>query len=192
MKIAVENFIRYGIKAVSIENIASKLHVSKRTIYENFGSKTNLLIESIAYAIRQREEEICAIQNETSSPIEAIVGIYMRFLNQIEDICPALYMDMDYTPKLKEIMDGYTAFINDRWNMLIGDAFKEEYLITIDPDALKGLFQSQAMWIRSYKRQEMSEKIDISYNIFTTFLTGCSTEKGREEIERIKLKRREN
>lgn len=39
-------FTRHGIKSVTMDYIASQMGISKRTLYENFKDKDQLLLES--------------------------------------------------------------------------------------------------------------------------------------------------
>lgn len=45
-----------GIKSVRMDDVASSLGMSKRTLYEMFGDKEELLSESVLYMIKQRQK----------------------------------------------------------------------------------------------------------------------------------------
>ena len=44
---AFDLFSQYGIKSVSMDDVAKAAGISKRTLYESFGDKETLLIEGI-------------------------------------------------------------------------------------------------------------------------------------------------
>ena len=44
---AFDLFSQYGVKSVSMDDIAHKMGISKRTIYESFKDKEMLLVEGI-------------------------------------------------------------------------------------------------------------------------------------------------
>ena len=44
-----------GVKSVRMDDVASSLGMSKRTLYEMFGDKEELLSQSMIYLIRQRK-----------------------------------------------------------------------------------------------------------------------------------------
>ncbi|MDR1913421.1 MAG: TetR/AcrR family transcriptional regulator, partial [Clostridiales bacterium] len=46
---AFDLFSQYGIKSVSMDDIARNAAISKRTLYEFFGDKETLLVEGIAF-----------------------------------------------------------------------------------------------------------------------------------------------
>ena len=51
---AMPEFYQRGIKAVKMDEISQGLHVSKRTVYEIFGDKEELLLAGMR---QQREEQ---------------------------------------------------------------------------------------------------------------------------------------
>ena len=40
---AIDLFINYGFKSVTMDDIASEMHISKKTIYSHFNNKTELV-----------------------------------------------------------------------------------------------------------------------------------------------------
>ena len=64
---ATEQFMSYGVKSITMDEIAINLGMSKRTIYENFANKKELLIACVEYmhATQEHEEEEIAEKAET-------------------------------------------------------------------------------------------------------------------------------
>ncbi|MEG2791086.1 MAG: TetR/AcrR family transcriptional regulator [Odoribacter sp.] len=48
---AMELFLRYGVKSVSMEDIAKQLCISKKTLYGYFGNKEDILMVCVKYRI---------------------------------------------------------------------------------------------------------------------------------------------
>ena len=46
-------FMRNGIKSVTMDNIAGQMGISKRTLYENFRDKDELLMECFIYQSKE-------------------------------------------------------------------------------------------------------------------------------------------
>ena len=46
-------FTRHGIKSVTMDYIASQMGISKRTLYENFKDKDQLLLECILMRLKR-------------------------------------------------------------------------------------------------------------------------------------------
>ena len=61
-------FVNHGVKAVRMDDIAHELSVSKRTLYELFGDKEELLYRCIKHFIEEgrtrRQKQIAEIDND--------------------------------------------------------------------------------------------------------------------------------
>ncbi len=69
---AAELFRTYGIRAVTMDAIATHLGMSKRTIYERFRDKDELLFAVMNEMIRKQKEMLENILNSSSNVMEAI------------------------------------------------------------------------------------------------------------------------
>ena len=78
---ASQMFVRQGIKAVRMDDIAHALGVSKRTLYELFGDKEELLTLSIVRFFRERRERHAEIAAGTSDVLEALFVVLNEILN---------------------------------------------------------------------------------------------------------------
>ena len=54
-------FARYGIRSVTMDTLAEEMAVSKRTIYENFRDKDELLLEVIKFFKLQQMKEVSEV-----------------------------------------------------------------------------------------------------------------------------------
>lgn len=62
-------FIKNGCKRVTMDNIASELHISKRTLYEHFENKEALLIACLDNIYNHLKREYNKIEKEIDEPI---------------------------------------------------------------------------------------------------------------------------
>ena len=77
---ALEQFIRQGVEATSMETIASAASVSKRTLYARFGSKMDLLVASIEYGVAKHLNSLSSRGGEGSLR-ERLLDVGARFLD---------------------------------------------------------------------------------------------------------------
>ncbi len=78
---AMRMFVQQGIKSVRMDDIARSLGVSKRTLYEQFGDKEELLALSITRFFEQRRERTVAAAAHAADVLE---GLFIA-LNHILD-----------------------------------------------------------------------------------------------------------
>ncbi|MGP8214566.1 MAG: TetR/AcrR family transcriptional regulator [Bacteroidia bacterium] len=85
LKGAEELFFRYGLKAITMDDIARHLGMSKRTIYENFSTKDSI-VSALLMAHRDRTvSDVETFRNEAGNAIEEII-MTMRQLKDMSDM----------------------------------------------------------------------------------------------------------
>jgi AcrR family transcriptional regulator len=91
---AFSMFMKFGVRSVSMDDLAQDLGMSKKTIYSVFPSKETLISVVILNHLKNDEKQIKAITTEASDAIEEILKIsqhVMKFLTQIQ---PSLIFDL--------------------------------------------------------------------------------------------------
>lgn len=68
----------HGIKSVSMDEIAASLGISKRTLYENFKDKEDILLSCINLYSDKKQELFLQAENTSDNIIE----IFLRLLGQ--------------------------------------------------------------------------------------------------------------
>ena len=102
---ALSNFREKGIKAVKMDDIANQLSVSKRTLYEIFNKKEDLLfacVKSHDEEMKQRLEKLIQ-RNDT---VMDIMAAFLRL--HIVESChtnPLFYAELPKYPKVMEYID---------------------------------------------------------------------------------------
>jgi len=87
-------FRTYGIRAVTMDMLANQMGISKRTIYEVFKDKDELLKGVLSWmAVRQREV-MAKIFCESENVIEAIFKMLDLMSAHFQNMSPAFMMDM--------------------------------------------------------------------------------------------------
>lgn len=66
-------FVEQGIKAVRMDDIAKELSISKRTLYELFGDKEELIFQSIKHYLEQARERRIKQILDLENPLEIMV-----------------------------------------------------------------------------------------------------------------------
>lgn len=68
-------FFQYGVKSISMDEVASSLGISKRTIYEHFKDKEDLLLSYLKYMINKRNDAIKGFMKQSDNVIEIFLRI---------------------------------------------------------------------------------------------------------------------
>lgn len=93
-----------GIKATTMDHVAAQLGMSKRTLYEIFGSKSDMIREVLQQLERQSRKYYLEVFENADNLMEAIFKMFKYNRDLIRDVNPDFYRDMDrlYTDKRKE------------------------------------------------------------------------------------------
>lgn len=87
-------FRNWGIRAVTMDMLASNLGISKRTIYETFRDKDELLESVLRCMEEKRKEVIVKALDESENVIEAIFRLLRLTGDHFRNMNPAFYVDM--------------------------------------------------------------------------------------------------
>ena len=82
---ASDLFLTYGFKSVTMDDIANKLGISKKTIYLHFENKTKLVEATTMYlfeCISEGINDICALEK---NPIEENYSIKQIIMEHLKD-----------------------------------------------------------------------------------------------------------
>ena len=88
LKAAEELFFRYGVKSVTMDNIANHLGMSKRTIYENYPTKDIIVQELLMVHRNKIIYGIETYRQKSKDAIEEII-LNMHHLKDLSDIMNA-------------------------------------------------------------------------------------------------------
>ncbi|MBN3561055.1 TetR/AcrR family transcriptional regulator [Aliamphritea spongicola] len=144
-----------GFQAMSMDALAARAEVSKRTVYNHFASK-ELLFQEIAKLIFEQSSEVTAIQYQPDVAIDGQLTAYGR--NEIEllksrrfrDLCRVMIAECIHSPQLAaEAMVKFAEQEQtlDQW---ISAAIADGKLQSVDANyaanQFHGLIKAQAFW----------------------------------------------
>jgi TetR/AcrR family transcriptional regulator, cholesterol catabolism regulator len=92
---ADELYRRYGIKSVTMDEIASQLGVSKKTIYHSFSDK-NELVDAVIVDMLDHNRECCQVDHKRSQNAIHEVYLAMEMLQEMFDnMNPSILFDIE-------------------------------------------------------------------------------------------------
>lgn len=184
---ALRMFALRGVSAVRMDDIAHELSMSKRTLYEMFDNKENLLVECVKL---HAEEERQVLEEEIKSGKD-VLSITLSYLTMAashsQDVNPAFLEDLKKSFALSELMESLNnSFENGIYKIL--SVGVEQGLIRTDVDIEVAAAASKAIRDAFMKRGE-SRKFSVKQIFESAILVqlrGLSTDKGLALIEDFK------
>lgn len=104
---ATELFINLGFKSVTMDDIASEMGISKKTIYAHFNNKTDLVKEVTTNLFETISFGIDCICEREKNPIEELYEIKKFVMVQLKDEKSSpQYQLQKYYPKIHDTLKG--------------------------------------------------------------------------------------
>ena len=104
LKVALELFFKYGIKRVTMDDIAKELGMSKKTIYQFYKEKDDLVNQLCIVEMHKQEEIFKNIELQSQDPIHEIILISNTMSEMMQHINPVFFLDLQkfHTDAFKE------------------------------------------------------------------------------------------
>lgn len=87
--------LQNGIKAVTMDNVASRLGISKRTLYEIFENKNDMICCVIKHSREKHRQKFQQILEESDDFLEMLIRLLMQHREFISSISANFLSDMD-------------------------------------------------------------------------------------------------
>lgn len=103
---AAELFIKYGIRSVTLDEIARDLGISKKTIYQHFTDKDEIVYEAIRTEMERDKCEFEELNKSSANVIEKMMKTSEMMRVQFASFNPALIQDIKkYYPRAWQIVE---------------------------------------------------------------------------------------
>ncbi|MCI7310072.1 MAG: TetR/AcrR family transcriptional regulator [Prevotella sp.] len=189
LETAMSEFKAKGIKRVRMDDIAHQLGISKRTLYEVFSNKEQLLLEGVKDDEARKDEYMNAfIADGNHSVMDVLIEYYRFRLKWISTLNPLFFNElrrydvvMDYLTELREKRECLTKTFIQRGieEGYFADYFDYSIILKVMNMAIDGLLQK-----KMYKEYDFPS---LFRNVNPFFLRGFCTLKGIEVIDRLIL-----
>lgn len=191
---AHELFNKYGIRSVSMDDIAAQLGMSKKTLYQYFVDKEELVGACFSEVFEQHRHHCLAVRNGADNPVHEVFLAFDMTQKVFAEMNPSLLYDMEkYHPQ------SFKKFKEFKYNFLYGiiksnverGIAEEFYRPEIDVDVLARLRIESVMlpFNADVFPNNRTHLIHIEQQLFEHFLYGLATAKGQKLIQKYKNQR---
>lgn len=184
---AMGEFYKRGVRAVKMDEISQGLHVSKRTVYEIFGDKEELLLAGLKIKSLEMREKLETYSCNVAHNVVDIIGYFYKLQMEVNSMVGgAFYEEIHRMPRVIE-------FFNQEHEREFADRVKflkagvEEGLFRQDIDysltmELLSASMSEIMRNQIYKKYSMQQIFD---NFFLVIIRGFCTERGAALLNKV-------
>ena len=184
---AMGEFYKRGVRAVKMDEISQGLHVSKRTVYEIFGDKEELLLAGLKIKSLEMREKLETYSCNVAHNVVDIIGYFYKLQMEVNSMVGvAFYEEIHRMPRVIEFFkQEHEREFADRVKFL--KAGVEERLLRQDIDysltmELLSASMSEIMRNQIYKKYSMQQIFD---NFFLVIIRGFCTERGAALLNKV-------
>ena len=94
LKTSLQLFFKFGIKHVTMDDIARELGMSKKTIYQFYKEKDDLVNQLCDIELKGQEVEFDEMNATAKDPIHEIMLISIKMREMIKNINPIFFLDL--------------------------------------------------------------------------------------------------
>jgi AcrR family transcriptional regulator len=189
---ALELFLKYGIRSVSMDDIARHLSISKKTIYQYFVDKDDIVTQGTINHLEKTQAGFDGLTTVSKSALDELMRIQVYMRKNMQDLNPSLLFDLKkyHTKAWNAWMDHKNKHIREQVVRNLKQGMEEGlYRTNLNPDILAILRIESIQWL--YDGQvvptEKFKMVDIQMQMLDHFMYGLLTEKGRKLYEKYKL-----
>lgn len=184
---AAELFMRYGIRSITMDEIAAQLGISKKTIYQFFTDKDDMVFAVIEQEIRKNEAECLQYRYDSSDAVHEVFLAVEDLEEMLRYTNPMMLYDLEkYHPRaFQKIRDYKYQFLHEALLENLRKGIEEGvYRTEINRDIVaKNRIESAFLVfdpnLFPHSRYRMSE---VNFELAMLFLHSIVTDKGRKLI----------
>lgn len=184
---AYNQFRQYGFKHVTMEDLARHTGVSKKTLYELFADKDELVLESVKYMLATNECETEEAFKKSKNAVDQIISILVIMERMVRGLNPVCYIDLQrhYAEAYRYLQQHKESYlyhcISDNLRQGIAEGL---YRDDIDIDIITRFRMESAMIVfqNNLFPQEKYNIVKVNTEIFSNYMYGVATLKGHKLI----------
>jgi TetR/AcrR family transcriptional regulator, cholesterol catabolism regulator len=184
-------FLRYGLRSVTMDDIAKELGISKKTIYLYFADKDALIDKVTEYMLQEEKNKAEEIYKISKNPIEEIFLSTKMMKEMLQNINAVLFYDMQkyYPNSWQKYLDFKTHYLGITKRNLNEGISQKLYRSEINVEILAKIrveIVDMGFNMELFPASKFNI-LDIQLENIDHFLRGIVTPKGLEVYEKTKL-----
>ncbi len=183
-------FLKYGVSGITMEEIAVKIGISKKTIYNYFDCKADIVEQLLLQRLKLNNDTLRESFSKESNAIDILVRITNQMKETIREVPPFVRRDLTkhFPLQLEQCSLNHKNEVFEvvRKNILLGIE-QEIYRSNINVDLIAHYYINS---LDQFIKQEVMEGLDVPIDayydeILSYHIHGIATSKGVKILEEI-------
>ena len=181
---AMMAFAKKGIRQVKMDDVASELGISKRTLYEIFDKKEDLLYDGVKYYLGERRNQMQQKAQNCDNVMEIILLAYKLKVEEVRQTNPLFYSDLVKYPKVARYLGQQNQQMLTNMTKFIERGIEEGYFRKeVKSELVARLFDALGKYVMEQQLYFNYTIEEIFMNLIFVSLRGICTKKGVEAID---------
>ena len=178
-------FAEQGIRKVRMDDVASALGMSKRTLYEMFADKEELLLECMKVNQERKSEYAAQVAAKANNVLEIVFCLYQNGMEEMKKVHPSMSRDIKKYPKGCEFLNQRTAQSAKKSKDFYEVGVRQGLLRTdINFDIFQFLVDlSMSGFLNDEMLMERWTLADVLDTVVRVHIRGICTEKGQRRLD---------
>jgi AcrR family transcriptional regulator len=184
-------FMKYGIRSVTMDDIARHLSVSKKTLYQHFADKDDLVYKMSELFLKRNFAQYSQIESSSKNSVEELSRISVCIKSDMENMNSSMLFDLQkYHPKAWNLWSEHKVkIISESVVRNIKQGIAEGFFRPeVNPEIMaitRVILIERAFDAQEYPKDKFS-LMDVQSQLFELFVYGLCTEKGRKLYQKYK------
>lgn len=188
---AIELYRQYGFKTITMDDVARRAGISKKTLYQHFANKNEVVGETIAWYKDKISANCCMVMEESSNPVEAMVRIMEMFdqINRQMNPLAMLELERFFPDVFKKFRDSMVErdvqHIKDNIEKGVKDGY---YRAEIDPEFM-ARYRIELSLLMYHPTLLINDRFNLQFvgrEVTEHFMYGIMTPKGEQLYQKYK------
>lgn len=192
LDVARNLFQQYGIRSISMDDIAYNLGMSKKTIYQHFTDKDQIVMLATQESINEKKVALEEITSTSANAVDVLVRVYQFLSLDVRQTTSQLINELKkYHVQAWKVVQHFKSNVVARViNTNLTEGVKQGYFREdIDPGIITRVQMEDISLIYNEEifPHDQYEQAKVSRCILDHFMMGISTAKGRKWYSRYKV-----
>lgn len=190
-------FRKYGTRSISMDDMAHHLSMSKKTIYESFADKDEIVCQIITAFRKKLEGLIEAIFDKPANPVKRLIKMFICITSMIKETNPSLIHDLQkyHVNEWQILQEFRDDFLANKIKGIVTEGIRKQYFNpTLNVNIYVTFFLEVVRLTGNEKLfpQAKYSQQAVTINLLDCLINGIATEKGRRVCKNLKLNTLQN
>lgn len=187
LQTSLDQFLKYGIRKMSIQKLIAPLGISTKTVYKYFKNKEELLEQALHLFYVHQYQNLENLSTDQSA-VTILLDVWYMAAEKEYKVTNVFFKDLHY----------YYPDLETKIEVSIGKKFLKKFIQIIQQGIADGVFRSEInvevvmegiyiLYNETVRSERMkrfrAEPLDILLNMIVIYIRGFCTLKGIQELE---------